>query len=137
MTPEEFRLFGHQAIDWIAEYLAHPERYPVLPPVKPGQLTDALPARGPERGEPMSAILADFERLIVPATTRPLRRTVICTGVVARHPSVGLPAQRCAETLSIVDLTVAGRPSTARMRSPLIATAPFSITWRCASMVIT
>ena len=69
MSPEEFRLYGHQAIDWIAEYLAHPERYPVLAAVKPGQLTDALPARGPERGEPMSAILADFERLIVPATT--------------------------------------------------------------------
>ena len=69
MTPEEFRRFGYQAIDWVAEYLAHPERFPVLPPVKPGQLTDALPARGPERGEPMAEILADFERLIVPATT--------------------------------------------------------------------
>jgi len=62
MTPEEFRRFGYQAIDWVAEYLAHPERFPVLPPVKPGQLTDALPARGPERGEPMAEILADFER---------------------------------------------------------------------------
>ena len=53
----------------MADYLAHPERYPVLPPVKPGQLTDALPARGPERGEPMDGILDDFERLIVPAAT--------------------------------------------------------------------
>ncbi|MBZ5725908.1 MAG: amino acid decarboxylase [Acidobacteriia bacterium] len=69
MTPEEFRRYGHQAIDWVADYLAHPERYPVLPSVKPGQLTDALPACGPERGEAMDAILADFERLIVPATT--------------------------------------------------------------------
>lgn len=69
MTPEEFRRYGHQAIDWVADYLAHPERYPVLPSVKPGELTDALPARGPERGEPMDAILADFERLIIPATT--------------------------------------------------------------------
>jgi len=69
MTPEEFRRYGHQAIDWVADYLGRPERYPVLPRVKPGELTDALPARGPERGEPMDAILADFERLIVPATT--------------------------------------------------------------------
>ncbi len=69
MTPEEFRRYGHQAIDWVADYLAHPERYPVLPSVTPGQLTDALPACGPERGESMDAILADFERLIVPATT--------------------------------------------------------------------
>jgi aromatic-L-amino-acid decarboxylase len=38
--------------------------------VKPGELTDALPSHGPEKGEPMEAILADFERLIVPACTQ-------------------------------------------------------------------
>ena len=70
MTPEEFRRYGHQAIDWIAEFLEHVERYPVLPPVKPGELTDALPRHGPERGEPMETIVADFERLIVPASTQ-------------------------------------------------------------------
>jgi aromatic-L-amino-acid decarboxylase len=69
MTTEEFRRHGHQAIDWVADYLEHADRYPVLPPVKPGELTDALPACGPEHGEPMEAIVADFERLIVPATT--------------------------------------------------------------------
>jgi aromatic-L-amino-acid/L-tryptophan decarboxylase len=69
MTPEEFRRYGRQAIDWIADYLENPGRYPVLPPVKPGDLTDALPRQGPERGEPMEAILADFERLIAPAMT--------------------------------------------------------------------
>jgi len=70
MTPEEFRRYGHQAIDWVAEFLTNVEHYPVLPPVKPGELTDALPAHGPEKGEPMDAILADFERLIVPASTQ-------------------------------------------------------------------
>ncbi len=70
MTTEEFRRYGHQAIDWIAEFLEHVERYPVLPPVKPGELTDALPQHGPERGEPMSTIIADFERLIVPSCTQ-------------------------------------------------------------------
>ena len=69
MTSEEFRRHGYHAIDWIAEFLDHPERYPVLPPIQPGELTDALPANGPEHGEPMDAILADFERLIVPAMT--------------------------------------------------------------------
>jgi aromatic-L-amino-acid decarboxylase len=69
MTPEEFRRFGYQAIDWIADYLEHADRYPVLPPIKPGELTDALPNSGPEQGEPMEAILADFNRLIVPAMT--------------------------------------------------------------------
>jgi aromatic-L-amino-acid decarboxylase len=69
MTPDEFRRFGYQAIDWIAAYLENPERYPVIPSVKPGDLTDALPPAGPERGEPMETILADFEKLIVPAMT--------------------------------------------------------------------
>jgi aromatic-L-amino-acid decarboxylase len=69
MLPEEFRRYGHEVVDWIADFLSHPERYPVLPKVKPGELADALPARGPEQGEPMSRILADFEKLIVPAMT--------------------------------------------------------------------
>ena len=53
----------------MADYLAHAERYPVLPRVQPGELIDALPRCGPERGEPMSAILEDFRRRIVPAAT--------------------------------------------------------------------
>ena len=69
MSPEEFRKFAHEAVDWMADYLAHAERYPVLPRVQPGELIDALPRCGPERGEPMSAILEDFRRKIVPAAT--------------------------------------------------------------------
>ena len=69
MTPDQFRQYGHQAVDWIADYLANPGRYPVQPRVKPGELTDALPACGPEHGEPMDRILADFERLVLPAAT--------------------------------------------------------------------
>jgi aromatic-L-amino-acid decarboxylase len=70
MTPDEFRRHGHQAIEWIAEFLENPGRYPVLSRVRPGELTDSLPASGPERGEPMEQVLADFERLIVPAMTQ-------------------------------------------------------------------
>ena len=69
MSPEEFRRHGHRVVDWIAEYLAHRERYPVLPKVKPGELADSLPPSGPEWGEPMEAILRDFETRIVPAIT--------------------------------------------------------------------
>jgi aromatic-L-amino-acid decarboxylase len=69
MTPEEFRRQGHQAIEWIAAFLENPARYPVLPPVEPGGLIDALPASGPETGEPMEQIVADFERLVIPAMT--------------------------------------------------------------------
>src|SRR5579862_149939 len=70
MSPTEFRQFGHEVVDWIADYLANPERYPVLPPCRPGDLTDDLPASGPEQGEPMAAILKDFREQIVPRNTQ-------------------------------------------------------------------
>ncbi|MBM3734634.1 MAG: amino acid decarboxylase [Acidobacteria bacterium] len=69
MSPEEFRRYGHQAVDWLADYLEHIRERPVLPPIKPGEFTDRLPASGPEQGEPMEEILADFDRLVAPAMT--------------------------------------------------------------------
>jgi len=69
MTPEQFRTCGHKAVDWVAEYLADSGSYPVLAPIQPGELTAALPARGPEQGEPPECLLADFERIILPAVT--------------------------------------------------------------------
>jgi len=66
---QEFRRYGHQVVDWIADYLENIRQYPVLPDVKPGDLIDRLPPAAPECGESMDSILADFERLIVPAVT--------------------------------------------------------------------
>ncbi|MFS8637102.1 MAG: pyridoxal-dependent decarboxylase [Gemmatimonadota bacterium] len=69
MDPEAFRRHGHAVVDWIADYLADPTRWPVFPRVAPGSVRAALPAFPPSRPEPMEEVLADFERLIVPATT--------------------------------------------------------------------
>jgi len=69
MNLEEFRLFGHQIIDWIAEYLAHPERYPVLSRSRPGEISSQLPRHPPLRPEPFAAIWDDFQRLILPGIT--------------------------------------------------------------------
>ncbi len=69
MSPDEFRAAAHQAVDWIADYLRDIRELPVLPDVQPGALIDRLPSAGPEQGEPMDAILADFENLIVPGIT--------------------------------------------------------------------
>ena len=69
MDSEAFRRNGHALVDWIAEYLAHPEKYPVLAQVKPGEIAAALPTRAPEEGEPFEAIMADFERVLVPGLT--------------------------------------------------------------------
>ncbi|MGZ4833782.1 MAG: pyridoxal phosphate-dependent decarboxylase family protein, partial [Terriglobales bacterium] len=66
---EDFRRAGHEVVDWIAHYLEHTRDYPVLPKVKPGDLTDALPPSAPESGETYAAILRDFDDIIVPAVT--------------------------------------------------------------------
>ena len=69
MDLEEFRRSGHKIVDWIADYLVQPERYPVLSRCRPGEVAAQLPASPPEQGEEMGTILADFERIIVPGIT--------------------------------------------------------------------
>jgi aromatic-L-amino-acid decarboxylase len=69
MSKEEFRRFGHELIDWVAEYLEHVEDLPVLAQIEPGDLKGQLPANPPEKGEAMEKIIADVDRLIVPALT--------------------------------------------------------------------
>lgn len=69
MTPDEFRTHGHAVVDWIADYLANPGRWPVLPGVRPGEISAKLAPSPPESAEPMDVILADFRDVIVPGTT--------------------------------------------------------------------
>ena len=69
MSSEEFRRYGHELIDWIAEYFEHIEELPVLSQIEPGDLKAKLPTAPPALGEPMKDILADIDRLVVPALT--------------------------------------------------------------------
>jgi aromatic-L-amino-acid decarboxylase len=69
MSTEEFRQYGHEVVDWIADYLANLERYPVLSKNRPGEVKEALPTTAPKNGESMRDILADFDRIIVPGVT--------------------------------------------------------------------
>src|SRR6185295_2270370 len=69
MNSEEFRRHGHALVDWIAEYLEHSDRYPVLSQVTPGSITTSLPESAPEDPESFAAIMADFERVLVPGLT--------------------------------------------------------------------
>jgi aromatic-L-amino-acid decarboxylase len=69
VDPAEFRRHGHELVEWIAEYLEHPDRYPVLARVKPGEIAAQLPPEAPEDPESFGAIMADFERVLVPGLT--------------------------------------------------------------------
>lgn len=65
----DFRAAAHAAVDWIADYLEHPERHPVKSRVQPGDIRAALPLSAPAVGEPIADMLADFQRTILPGIT--------------------------------------------------------------------
>jgi aromatic-L-amino-acid decarboxylase len=69
MPADEFRKRGHEMVEWIARFMENPERYPVLARVAPGDIRNALPAAAPETGEDFGAIMADFDRVLMPGMT--------------------------------------------------------------------
>jgi aromatic-L-amino-acid decarboxylase len=69
MDPEAYRHAAHRVADWSADYLRDVERFSVLSPTQPGAVRRALPASPPTSGEPIEAVLADVEELLIPATT--------------------------------------------------------------------
>ncbi len=69
MTPEDFRRYGHEVVDWIANYLANVENYPVLAQTVPGDIRRSLPDRPPTEPEAMETILGDVDRVIMPGIT--------------------------------------------------------------------
>ena len=69
MTNENFRKNGHMLVDWMADYLAGLEKYPVTPSVQPGDISAKLPVQAPEEAERFGAIFDDFEKIILPGMT--------------------------------------------------------------------
>lgn len=69
MAPEAFRAAAHAVVDGIADYLEELEALAVLPPIEPGSIRALLPAAPPEAPEPLDAILADVDRLVIPNAT--------------------------------------------------------------------
>ncbi len=69
MTPDEFRTHGHELVDWIADYLEGVADQRVSPDVKPGDVRAALPEHPPTAPESFDAVMADVDRVIVPAIT--------------------------------------------------------------------
>ncbi len=69
MTPDDFRRYGRDVVDWIADYYERVETLPVMSSVEPGQIRSSLPAKPPLYGENFSDILQDMDDLILPGVT--------------------------------------------------------------------
>jgi aromatic-L-amino-acid decarboxylase len=69
MTPEEFRRYGREVVDWIADYYENIESLPVLSRSQPGQVRASLPSHPPSEGEAFESILKDVSDLILPGLT--------------------------------------------------------------------
>jgi aromatic-L-amino-acid decarboxylase len=70
MGPEEFRKAAHELVDWVADFRAHVAELPVRPTVAPGAVAAQLPEAAPELPEPVEALVADLERVVVPGITQ-------------------------------------------------------------------
>ena len=69
MTPEDFRKWSRMAADWGADYRESLRERPVRAQTAPGDIAAQLPALPPEEAQPMDAIMADFEHIVLPGMT--------------------------------------------------------------------
>ena len=69
LSPESTRAALERVTTWIEQYLANPERFPVLASITPGDIARHLSVAPPQEGESLDAILDDFERVLVPGVT--------------------------------------------------------------------
>jgi aromatic-L-amino-acid decarboxylase len=66
MNPEEFRRYGHELVDLVADYRARVAELPVRARTEPGAIKARLPVDPPILPESFDSILADVERVVLP-----------------------------------------------------------------------
>ena len=69
MDWDSYAHWGRKIADWGAAYHKRLRDRPVRAQTKPGEIATQLPAAPPETGEDMAAILADFDRIVMPGMT--------------------------------------------------------------------
>ena len=87
-------------MDWIDGYFKDVRSYPVLSNVRPGEIAAALPGSAPEYGEPFSALLADFERVVLPGITHWNSPRFFAYFATSASP-VGVAAEALAAALDV------------------------------------
>jgi len=95
MNDQDFRKFGHEFVDWVAEYLENAGKYPVRSVVRPGEIKGKLPPGPPSGPESMESIFRDFQEIIMPGITHWQH-----PGWFAYFPANNSPASVLAELLT-------------------------------------
>jgi aromatic-L-amino-acid decarboxylase len=95
MDNEEFKRFGHQFVDWIADYFEKVEGFRVQPDLEPGDIAKMLPTAPPAEAESMARIFEDFKKIVVPGLTHWQH-----PGWFAYFPANNSPASVLAELLT-------------------------------------
>ncbi len=69
MSTDDFRRYGYEVIDWIADYLESVGDRSIVSEAKPGEIRAMMPGVAPERSEPFDAILRDLDEIVMPGIT--------------------------------------------------------------------
>ena len=121
IAPDEFRRHAQRVLTWIGDYLEHPERFPVVPGVKPGDIAATLPEEPPVAAESLDQVLDDFERLIVPGVTHWNHPGFFATSSAAMPDGIRFSATPTSEFASI-----SRQPTIAALRNcaPVTSVSP-------------
>ncbi|GAA1759066.1 pyridoxal-dependent decarboxylase [Luedemannella helvata] len=69
MSPEQFRQYGHELVDWVADYWATLPGRRVRPDDAPGTVAGKLPATAPVAGDGLTGLVDDLDAIIAPGLT--------------------------------------------------------------------
>ncbi len=69
MSSDDFRRYGYEVIDWVADYMDSVEDRPITPAIEPGEIRSMLPDAAPEKPEAFDAILRDLDEIVMPGIT--------------------------------------------------------------------
>lgn len=69
LTPDEFRRWGREIVDWVADYWTEVEELPVVPAGPPGAIRSMLPDQAPEAPDSFASLMADLDSIVKPGLT--------------------------------------------------------------------
>ncbi|KAJ8973717.1 hypothetical protein NQ317_009311, partial [Molorchus minor] len=69
MEANQFKAFGKEMIDYVANYLENIRERRVVPTIEPGYLRPLIPENAPEKPDKWENIMNDIERVIMPGVT--------------------------------------------------------------------